>query len=260
MENFSFKELYDVRLKLTSPLEINGISMKTGETIAKFDYISVAGLQQNKSQVAAHGGFDDRAHVFWETTKSMSMNFSQGIFSETHLQLLYNANLITSTVEVPILLTTTEEKETDENGLITLDHQPGGQIFVYNAITGLKETIYLKEDKNLTLTKAFTDMVVEYEYAYEDIGEILKIGQPLLNGFLSLEGRTKIKEDVTGVVKTGVIKIPKLKIVSSLNIRLGKEVGPTVATFIAEGIPTGGRGNTYVMDFYLLNDDIDSDF
>ena len=82
---------------------------------------------------------------------------------------------------------------------------------------------------------------------------------PLTSGFLSLEARTKIQEDETGIIRSGILKVPKLKLVSDLTITLGKSSSPTVATFKAVGHPSGVRGRERVMELVFLEEDIDSD-
>ena len=86
-----------------------------------------------------------------------------------------------------------------------------------------------------------------------------KIGQRLVNGFVELEGRTRVKDDVSGQVVTGIIKVPRMKLLSEMSIRLGEQANPVVGRFDALCVPVGSRGNTKVMDFILLGDDIDSD-
>ena len=71
---FSLKELYEVRLKTTYPIEINGISFEKNETIAYFDKIQISNIDEVKTWVAARGGFDNRAHVIWEDTKQVNIN------------------------------------------------------------------------------------------------------------------------------------------------------------------------------------------
>ena len=46
---------------------------------------------------------------------------------------------------------------------------------------------------------------------------------------------------------------------SDLSIRLGAQATPIVGNFVAEGTPVGSRGNTYVSEFFILGDDIESD-
>ena len=72
---FSFKELYEVRLKTTYPIEIDGYTFDKNETIAFFDKIQIANIDEIKKWVSAHGGFDDRPHVIWEDTKEVNIKF-----------------------------------------------------------------------------------------------------------------------------------------------------------------------------------------
>ena len=74
-----------------------------------------------------------------------------------------------------------------------------------------------------------------------------------------LEGRTRIKDDVTGQVVTGIFKVPKLRLMSDLSIRLGPQASPVTGNFRAEGVPVGSKGNSYVSEFFILSDDIESD-
>jgi hypothetical protein len=76
---------------------------------------------------------------------------------------------------------------------------------------------------------------------------------------LELEGKTRVKDDTSGLVTTGIIKIPKLKLMSGLSMRLGAQANPVVGSFRAEGVPVDSRRNSYVMEMYFLDEDIDSD-
>ena len=254
---FSFKDLEKVSLKATYNIEIGNRKIVPGETIAFFDKIQVATLDEEKTIVAATGGFDNRAHVIWETTKDVRLRFTQGVFSKEHFALLTNARLIEQSTD-PVLISEHEEKETDENGIITLKHTPI-DIFIYNKNTGERITEYSLEGATLTLTVPYLEVLIDYTFNY--INSILdyKIGKQLINGFVALEGRTRIKDDVSGQVVTGIIKIPKLKLLTELSVRLGEQASPITGGFDAMGIPVGSRGNTYVSDFIMLGDDIESD-
>lgn len=257
---FSFKELYDVYLKLTYPLEIGERNMDEGEVIAKFDKIQMAALQENKSIATSSGGFDNRDRIFWETTKSVSISFSQGVFSKTHFALLSNSKILNVDNTKKIIVSKTEFKETDDQGNIVLEEAPASrQTFVYDVITGERITIISTEGKKVHTPKAFLQVIVEYQYMYDGGGQVMKIGQRLVSGFLELEGKTRIKDDTTGQVVTGLIKIPKLRLMSDLSIRMGSNANPVAANFSAEGIPVGERGESYVSEFFFLNNDISSD-
>ena len=82
MENeFGLKELYDLTLKATYPIEMAGRKFEPGEVVARFDKIQIANFKEITSRVSANGGYDNRTHVIWEDPKEIQLNFTQGIFS-----------------------------------------------------------------------------------------------------------------------------------------------------------------------------------
>jgi hypothetical protein len=87
----------------------------------------------------------------------------------------------------------------------------------------------------------------------------MKIGQKLIGGFLLLEGKTRVKDDITGKTHTAILRIPRLKLVSDLSMRLGREAGPLLANFAAVGYPVGNGKDKKVMEMLFLNDDIDAE-
>jgi hypothetical protein len=76
MDIGSFKVLENVHLKATYDIEANGVKFNAGESIAVFDKIQLSNFNEIKEYVAARGGYDNRGHVFWETTKAMQFSFS----------------------------------------------------------------------------------------------------------------------------------------------------------------------------------------
>ena len=254
----SFKTLEQVYLKTTYDMEAGGREFKEGETVAVFDKIQVSGLQELKSYVAARGGFDNRGHVYWETTKEMQFNFSQGVFSSLQFGLMNNAKMIKIEEEEPILITRTEELESTSNGYITTTDMYVDQIFVYDKDTGEKLEWYPIGDR-LKIDEGYKDVIVTYRYAYGGGAQVARIGERFMSGFLTLEGKTRVKDDTSGLVTTGIIKIPKLKLMSGLSMRLGKQANPVVGNFSAVGIPVGERNSSYVCELLFLNNDIDSD-
>ena len=255
---FSFKSFENVRLKATYNMEVGNRHIEEGETIAIFDKIQIAGLSETVARVTANGGFDNRAHVFWETVQEQKLTFAQGIFNKTQFALLTNARVIENGNEAPLMLTLREMLESDADGKITLREVPLQSIFVYDVNNGGRLE-FIQDGNVLTISTPYTDVIVDYNYNYSNNAEVFLLGSKYFNGFVSLEGLTRVKDDTTGQVVTGVIKIPHLKLMSDLSIRLGAQANPVVANFMATGVPVGSRGNTYVSEFYLLSDDIMSD-
>lgn len=258
---FSFKEFESVRLKATYNMKIGNRSIEPGETIVKFDNILIAGLNEVVDKVSANGGFDNRAWVYWETVKEQKITFSQGVFSKEQFALLNNSRMVEIAENDPISITEREILESGQDGKITLKNIPNDNslIFIYKKDTGERITTFSIDGKSITIADSFLDVIVDYTYNYVSGANVVKIGQHLLDGYVELEGRTRVKDDTTGSVVTGIIKVPRLKLMSNLSIRLGTQASPVVGNFSAVGVPVGSRGNTYVSEFYLLGSDIESD-
>lgn len=261
MENLmGMKELYDVTLKATYPIQIGQRTLEPGEIIARFDKIMLANFQEVKRAARAHGGHNDITYVTWETTKEVDLVFTQGIFSKSHLTLLTNARLTEPTSIEETYITQTDKigVEEFENNQFKIRYPYVDKLFIYNESTGERITDYLEIDKQTFQLTRPTDIIVTYEFSYENNIQIVKVGERLIQGFLQLEGRVRTKDDITGKDKTGIIKIPKLKMMSELSMRLGENASPMVATFKAIGYPVGVKGEGKVMDIYFLEEDIDA--
>ena len=158
---FGLKQLDDVLLKATYPIEVGDKTIQAGEIIASFDKIQIMNLQEVTEVVAAKGGYANRAHVYWETTKEMKVAFSQGIFSKTQLSLMMNSTLIEG-ADNSISLTQRDLVESDENGQIELKETPSGSVFVYKAETGDKVEFTIS-DTTITVGEKYTNYIVDYE-------------------------------------------------------------------------------------------------
>ena len=259
-QEFGFKELYDVFIKATYPIEINGKTFVENETIANFDKIQLANFNEETSFVSANGGFDNRARVWWERTKDVKLEFTQGIFSRTQFALLNNLKVLKKAENVPIYVPVRETCESTEEGDVVFSHIPCEPLFVYNVNTGAAITDYtVVNDHTINITAAYTSVLLDYLYEYTNGSSTFIVGSQLTNGTFVLIGKTKVKDDITGQVKTGIIRIPKLKLMSDLSMRLGTQANPVVGRMSAMAIPVGDRGRQYVMEMEILNDDIDSD-
>ena len=254
----SFEVLENVYLKTTQNIETGGKVFGAGEVIAKFDKIQIANINEVKSYVSANGGYDNRGHVFWETTRAVKINFSQGVFSKTQFGILNNSKIIKIEEDEPLLITTSVEAESDEIGVIRLDPEPVDQLFIYAKDNGEKIE-WQPAGNNIKISERYKDVVAIYRYNYLNGAMVARIGQPFLNGFLELEGTTRVKDDTSGLITTGIIRIPKLKLMSGLSIRLGAQANPVVGNFSAECVPIDSRKSSSVMEIYFLDEDIDSD-
>jgi len=262
MDNeFGMQELYSVQLKPTYPIEVKGKEIAAGEVIAAFDKIQIANFKEIHKEVAAQGGYQNRKLVIWNRTEGVDLIFTQGIFSKTQLALMNNARLVEISENQVIRIAQRDELETDSEGKITLTHAPiNSWIFVYNKETGEKLTGLSRiDEKTLQTSLVYKDVIVDYEYGYNNGADVAFVGEDIFEGFVTLEGRTRIKDDVTGETHTAIIYIPKLKITSDFNLTLGQNAQPVVGRFTGTALATGDRKQSRALEIYFLDEDIDRD-
>ena len=258
---FGMQELYFVQLKSTSIIEINGRQIQPGEVIAAFDKIQIANFKDIHREASAQGGYQNRKLVIWNRTEGVDLVFTQGIFSKTQLGLMHNARLLNINDNQIVRISQRDELETNSEGIITLTHKPiNSYIFVYNKETGEKLTgLSMISEKEIQTPLVYKDVIVDYEYGYDNGADVSLIGEDIFDGYVSLEGRSRIKDDVTGETHTAIIYIPKLKITSDFNLTLGQNAQPIVGKFSAVALATGDRKQSKALEIYYLEDDLDKD-
>ena len=166
-QSFGIKELYDIKIKATYPIEFNGRKILEGETIAFFDSIQIANFSEIVSTTKATGGFDNRSLIYWENVKEVNFNFAQGIFSKEQFALMANANLLQNENK-KITISKRENLESDENGMITLSYIPINNIFIYNKETTQKLDFVIIDQNKLKINLPYTDVIIDYEFEYNN--------------------------------------------------------------------------------------------
>ena len=258
MENnmFGLKDIYDCTLKATYDMKVGNRVIKAGEPIVVFESLSLANFDEFKKHFAARGGYSNQTWVTWDSTSEVTLNFSQGIFSKTHLAILGNAYAADEeTIKVPMR----ESKETDEKLQVQLKHE-AQNIYVYRKDNGDLIEDFIR-DKNILIfsnIEPYTDLEIFYDFDYIN-ANVLYIGRQLIRGYVDLTAKTRLKDDMTGKTVTAIIHMPKVKLMSDFSIRLGNDAPPAVGRFSIIAYPVGSKGSEKVMEFISLNDDIDSD-
>lgn len=255
------KEIYEVVLKPTSNIEIAGQVYEAGQPLITFDNLQIAEMREVKQHIDARGGYENQAWVSWDICHEVNINFQQGVMSKMHLALLGNSDIAKAqTVEVPKM----ETLELNDNLQATLTHLPvrngfyaylhdTGEVVTNMSVSGQTVTI------NQPIVEPYTAVDFFYNFSYTN-ANVISIGRQMINGYLELTAKTRLKDDMEGKTVTGIFKVPKLKLMSDFSIRLGKDATPSVGNFLVRCFPVGSKGEEKVMDFITLNDDIDSDF
>ena len=260
--NFGLKELYNVSIKLNHDTTFNNRQFYAGETIGYFDRIQLSNFDEIKKITTARGGFDNSPLIIWQTTQQINVSFAQGIFSKSQFALMSNNKLIKQQDNEAILISKRETLDTSSTSTIQPSHRVEKNLFVYDMASGEKIQ-YEKIDEliyQLPIEYKNSSVLVDYQYEYGGKVEILEVSEELTNQYLLLEGYARVKDDISGATKTAIIRIPKLKLSSSLHLRLGQNATPILGQLEGFCIPDGPRGASKAMEIIFLDDDIDADF
>lgn len=252
------KEFYDLRLKANAPIELSGgETIEQGETVVHFNTVLELVAQTDSRPALARGGRSNSAEVIWNDIEETYLQFSKGTLNQRSFSIMANSFYHTSSN--PIELTQEESLEADENGEIELEYEPI-LLFIRDKETGAKNKTWTKVgNKKILVGKAYSEWMVEYTHLYSKSYTIYEIGRELYNHFLFFESKVRLKDDETGLTTTGIIQIPKFRVMSDLSVTVGLTSSPIIGNFGGIGYPTGGRGERSIATIHLLSEDIDTE-
>lgn len=257
-DNFGIKELYDVSLRCNFPLIINGKKYEENEAIIKFDHIQIATISERKIRNYASGGIGNTRLIDWEDTQEVDFVLSEGIISKTGLAILSNSILQKNDENSKITVPYSEILESNSEGIITTSNNINNDktLFIYNVQTGEKVAPIEVSNNNIKIEGKYLSVIVDYTFDYKQNSSSYFIGKRLLNGYLKLDGKFRLRDDEDGHIKTGLIEIPRVKLLSDLSMRLGRDVSPYVYRFNLAGFPVGDRKEKYVCKISILEKEI----
>ena len=292
------KELYEVVLRAKTPMQFGSRYIEAEEPVLYFENISMALISEKNSTIMARGGWANMPRVIWEDRSEVSFTMSEGVMSAISMSILLSANVTTQREDEPLYVnkregpfTLTEKAfvELDENGekvekerhVLKLSHQPiyyptkkmfifeydrdVAQKKVYGKELGKDElgNVYMAvcEDKELNINADINkEYLVDYYYEYGKKALIYAIQKERFNGLFTLEGKFYSKDENEGINCTNILYMPKVRIVSDINLRLGERADPTVSVFNIIGLPeTTTDKKNMILEITRLDEDIDDD-
>lgn len=292
------KELYEVVLRAKTPMQFGSRYIEAEEPVLYFENISMALISEKNSTIMARGGWANMPRVIWEDRSEVSFTMSEGVMSAISMSILLSANVTTQREDEPLYVNKREgpftliEKafvELDKNGeevekerhILKLSHQPiyyptkkmfifeydrdVAQKKVYGKELGKDElgNVYMAvcEDKELNINADINkEYLVDYYYEYGKKALIYAIQKERFNGLFTLEGKFYSKDENEGINRTNILYMPKVRIVSDINLRLGERADPTVSVFNIIGLPeTTTDKKNMILEITRLDEDIDDD-
>lgn len=285
---FGHKELYQVTLRAKTPMQFGNRYIEAEEPVLYFDNIDMSLLQEQSRPIFARGGWENMPHVIWDERKEVTFTMSDGVMSSIGMSILLSANVAEKQPN-EVLYIPKREGPFDLNNEheLYLEHWPVDSrikktfIFEYEREvvqrkvygqrvenktdpfddTQILPCLKIFEDKNLSIPADISrKYVVDYYYKYEDEALIYSIQKERFNGLFSLEAKFYSKDENEGMNYTNILYMPKVRVVSNINLRLGERADPTVSTFQVIGLPeTVGDYKNLILKTTRLGQDIDGD-
>lgn len=260
--SYGVKDLYQGVFLASQDMKINGINYKKDDVLLFFDNIQGIAFEEEKSSVAAEGGFDNRRLINWSTTHSVNgvmdlgriSKIGYGIINETILNNISNIKAIRQI-----------EKQSAKGNIVYLKHSPldGREITISKMNQGVivsKITEFTVKENTLILNENDIDVLVDYYFSYQTNAASIKIGSNNLPGYLKFVGKFYYTDEQGSSRKTALIEIPKVEIDGNFSINFGRNTSPIVSILRFKAIPVGERQNSKAVEIIYLDEDIDADF
>ncbi len=299
MDTFGgIKEIYDVRIRLNQPIELGKRKFDINETILSFSTAEITQIDQQKNERQAKGGYHNNLLMYWDIDKETNFAITHGILSPTSWALLSNSKLKNPKFKSVNYQESLHTIEDDKYCYIELkfcpnahgdligaqpnpnfDIHPIGRkenlmlkplppsktrwIFCYDEETGMPIRDFEIYGNKVFFKKSYRKINVDYTFEYEDRIQVIEVGNRLFNGFLRMDAKMSFKDEKSGIVSTALLELPKIKLSSSLSMRLGKSYeNSTVSDFYFTGYPNEEirRENQYVSKITFLDTELTGDY
>ena len=286
---FGVKELYEVILRAKVPMRFGNRMLEADEPVLYFEHVMMSLLKESSQPVMARGGWSNLPRVIWEDRSEVAFSLSEGVLSSISLGILLSASMSTPEKGEKLLVPKREGPfELNDQHRLYLEHWPVSYekkktfIFEYDRdvaqkkiygkrILGQKDPFEPDKDRpclELYKDKALSEYadidkkyIVDYYYEYGEEALIYTIQKERFNGLFTLEGKFYSKDENEGFNYTNLIYMPKVRVVSNINLRLGERADPTMSVFNIIGLPEnmGDNRKGMILEMTRLSSDIDEE-
>lgn len=263
---FGTKELYEVVLKANTPMNFGSRKVEVGEPILYFEKVSMAVLNEQSRPIMARGGWGNMPHVIWEDRSEMTFSLSEGVMSSVGMGILTSATMMEHKKDGNLYLQKKEGPFSLYKGKYTLEKTPALNkkifCFEYDRETIQKKVDFNIDGKVLTIENGdeSKEYLLDYYFQYGKEALIYLIEKERFNGTFLLEGKFYTKDENDGLNSTNILTMPKVRVVSDINLRLGERADPTVSVFNIIAMPDRAEeSENLLMKIVRLDEDIDAD-
>ena len=235
---FGIKELYEVVLKAKTPMVFGSRRLEEGEPVLYFENVNLSMLSEKRQPVMARGGWSNMPRVIWEDSSEVLFSLSEGVMSSISMAILLSSSMVETQPNEGILVQKREGPfDLDSDNGFFLQNMPDlrRKVFIYEyehnvaqkKVYGTLQTkssfpfIKVFKDKQLTIAADPTKQyIIDYYFEYKDEALIYLIQKERFNGLFTLEGKFYSKDENGGLNYTNLIYMPKVRVVSDINLRL----------------------------------------
>lgn len=252
LQELGIKDLEHVIIKAKTRQDHGGIVFEAGEPILYFDNIQVAQLSEYVRQVAARGGWRNMSRVVWEDRDDVKFVFSNGTINLLSFNLLLESNMLIKNDKVYVPFSEIAEvDDKEENGMygsVRLSHQleERKKYFVklveYGNLQSKIEVLSVEEKNGITVLTLPSEaigkiVVVDYYFNPKIDTTTYTLSQERVANLYTLEATFYMKDENTGDLRTGILEMPKVYIMSNIDLRMGERANPTVGQFEVVAMP-----------------------
>ena len=248
IQEMGIKDLEHVVLKAKDHMILGGRSFEPGEPVLYFRNIQIALLSEDTQVVAARGGFLNQPRVVWEDRSDTTFQFSNGTLNPLSFNLLLESNMakkIDNSIPCQEVINCRFE---DGKTFITLSKEPdlSRKRFYYTFTReNLQKRIMPISENGCEIILNWAPETIEEDwYVMADYYYKPKISSITYTmdrerkpNLYSLEATFYLKDENDGLLHTGILEMPKVYIMSNINLRMGERADPTVGTFRIVAMP-----------------------
>lgn len=264
LEELGIKNLERVCIKTKNEVAFGDRLLEPGEPVLYFDNIQIALLSENVRPIIARGGWRNEPRVIWEDRQETTFMFSNGTINTTSLNLLLGANMLTEVDDN--ILPYNELVDLDERGRGQLKYMPILEnpeykcfFFTYD-LNNIQVRAYPTINNKIIdfgQDFAYQTVMCDYYFYYKKSIITYSMNRERFTNLYTLEATFQMKDENEGLIRTGYLRMPKMRILSNINLRMGERADPMVSTFrvIAQPESKDGREDV-VCEIQYLDEDI----
>lgn len=251
LQEIGIKDLEHVVLKAKEDITLGNRDYEPGEPILYFKNIQIAMLSENTRLVAAQGGYLNQPRVVWEDRDNTMFQFSNGTLNQLSLNMLLEANMLH---EMEVLIPHHDIYEIDDNGRIWLPYEIDKSRKRFYSLfdkDNIQKRIYpiseevQKTGTLVTFKPEYSNysVVADYYFIPKNGAITYTMDRERKPNLYTLEATFYLKDENEGLLHTGILEMPKVYIMSNINLRMGERADPTVGTFRIMAMPDNMEGH-----------------